>query len=219
MPRVPATPPRAEPRSPRRSPTPDERQRDAERTRQRILDAAVEEFAAKGYAGARVAEIARRAGVNAQLIAYYFDGKQGLYDTLRERWESTEAIFAAPEQPFATLITGYLNAVCDQPSWARLLIWQALGDGSQRPDTEASQAVDLTESVADIRRRQETGELNDEYDAETILVVLWSAIMAPITMPQAIQHACGADLNSAEFRERYAAQLKRLFAGPTINHG
>jgi AcrR family transcriptional regulator len=219
MPRSSAKPPRAEPRSPRRSPAPDERQRDAERTRQRILDAAVEEFAAKGYAGARVAEIARRAGVNAQLIAYYFDGKQGLYDTLRERWESTEAIFAGPDRPFAALISGYLNAVCNQPSWARLLIWQALGDGSGSQQANAAQSANLTQAVADIRRRQEIGELSDEYDAETILVILWSAVMAPITMPQTIQHACGADLNSPEFKDRYAAQLQRLFAGPTPNDG
>jgi TetR/AcrR family transcriptional regulator len=214
MPRSSARPARVEPRSPRRSPTPDERQRDAERTRQRILDAAVEEFSAKGYAGARVAEIARRAGVNAQLIAYYFDGKQGLYDTLRERWESDKAIFAGPDQPFSALISGYLNAVCDRPSWARLLVWQALGDGSGPQEANAAQSADITEAVADIRRRQGTGELSDQYDAETILVILWCAIMAPITMPQAIQNACAADLNSLEFRARYAAQLQRLFAGP-----
>ena len=61
-------------RSTRRAPAPHERQRDPERTKARILDAATEEFSAKGFAGARVSEIAARAGVNQQLIAYYFDG-------------------------------------------------------------------------------------------------------------------------------------------------
>lgn len=206
---------RADARSPRRAPAPDERQRDAERSRQLILDAAVEEFSAKGFAGARVAEIATRAGVNAQLIAYYFGGKQGLYDTLRSKWESDEAVFAAPDQPFRAVIGAYLDAVCDHPSWARLLVWQALGDESER--TGPSSAPSTAEAVDDIRRRQESGELTREFDPETILVVLWSAVMAPITMPRVIQEACGADLHSAEFRTRYAAQLKRLFAGPQAN--
>src|SRR5919197_2535533 len=74
----------------RRSPSAQQRQRDPERTRKRILDAAIEAFSAKGYAGARVAEIADRAGVNKQLIAYYFGGKEGLYQEIGRRWRDHE---------------------------------------------------------------------------------------------------------------------------------
>ena len=49
---------------PRRSPAAGERQRDAERSRQALLTAALDEFSLKGFAGARVAEIAERAGVS-----------------------------------------------------------------------------------------------------------------------------------------------------------
>jgi TetR/AcrR family transcriptional regulator len=201
-------------RSPRRAPAPDDRQRDAERSKQSILEAAVEEFSAKGFAGARVAEIAARAGVNAQLIAYYFGGKRGLYDTLRGRWESARDIFGGSDQPFPAVIGAYLKAVFDQPSWARLLVWQALGDGSER-DAGSPHAASMADAVADIRQRQQRGELTSDFDPETILVVLWSAVMAPVTMPQVIQEACGADLHSAQFRARYAAQLTKLFAGPS----
>src|SRR5450759_1887534 len=62
-----------------RSPAAGERQRDAERSRQALLTAALDEFSLKGFAGARVAEIAERAGVNKQLINYYFGSKEGLY--------------------------------------------------------------------------------------------------------------------------------------------
>ena len=48
-------------------------------TRARILKAAVEEFAARGYDGAGVDRIARRARVNKALIYYYFESKRGLY--------------------------------------------------------------------------------------------------------------------------------------------
>ncbi|MGO8951057.1 MAG: TetR/AcrR family transcriptional regulator [Ktedonobacterales bacterium] len=212
MPRSRAVRGGSEGRSPRRSPSPETRQRDAERTRQRILDAAVEEFSAKGFAGARVAEIAARAGVNAQLIAYYFGGKQGLYDTLRRTWESEEAVFATPENPFPALIGAYLDAVCDHPSWARLLIWQALGDGSEQK-TNSSQKASMAEAVDNIRRRQDSGELTKAFDPEVILTVLWSAVMAPITMPSVLQQACGADFDSPEFRTQYLSQLKRLFMG------
>jgi TetR/AcrR family transcriptional regulator len=48
----------------------------------RISTAAREEFARRGYAGARVEQIARRAGVNKQLLFYYFHSKRGLFQAV-----------------------------------------------------------------------------------------------------------------------------------------
>jgi len=53
--------------------------RDAEATRQRILDAAEVEFSAKGLAGARVDVIAAGAGANKRMIYYYFGNKEALF--------------------------------------------------------------------------------------------------------------------------------------------
>ena len=53
--------------------------RDPERTQSSILAAATAEFTAKGLNGARVDEIARRAGVNKRMIYHYFGDKEGLY--------------------------------------------------------------------------------------------------------------------------------------------
>jgi AcrR family transcriptional regulator len=53
--------------------------RDPERTQASILAAATAEFTAKGLNGARVDEIARRAGVNKRMIYHYFGDKEGLY--------------------------------------------------------------------------------------------------------------------------------------------
>ncbi len=51
----------------------------ADRTRARILDAAVREFSANGLAGARTIRIAAEAGVNKALLYYYFKSKETLY--------------------------------------------------------------------------------------------------------------------------------------------
>jgi len=48
----------------------------------RIGAAAREEFAKRGYGGARVEQIARRAGVNKQLLFYYYHSKRGLFQTV-----------------------------------------------------------------------------------------------------------------------------------------
>ena len=56
-----------------------ERKRDPERTSAAILAAAVAEFSQRGYEGARVDAIARRAKINKRMLYHYFGGKDGLY--------------------------------------------------------------------------------------------------------------------------------------------
>jgi TetR/AcrR family transcriptional regulator len=61
------------------------RQRDAERTKRRLLDAAELEFEAKGFDGARLGVIGRAAGVQGALIHHYFGDKEGIYRAVLER--------------------------------------------------------------------------------------------------------------------------------------
>jgi AcrR family transcriptional regulator len=53
--------------------------RDPERTRQKILAAATDEFARYGLGGARVDRIALRAGANKRMLYYYFGDKDKLF--------------------------------------------------------------------------------------------------------------------------------------------
>ena len=67
--------------------------RSADVSKNRIIKAAIEEFSAKGFDGARVDELARRSGVNKTLIYHYIGNKDRLftaaleatYRTIRER--------------------------------------------------------------------------------------------------------------------------------------
>ena len=59
--------------------------RDADRTRLEILTVATHEFADKGYAGARVDEIAAKTRTTKRMIYYYFGGKEKLYIAVLER--------------------------------------------------------------------------------------------------------------------------------------
>ena len=61
------------------------RRRDAARTRNEILDVATREFADRGFAGARVDEIAERTRTTKRMIYYYFGGKEQLYVAVLEQ--------------------------------------------------------------------------------------------------------------------------------------
>jgi AcrR family transcriptional regulator len=199
------TPPDESTRHARRAPAPAERRRDAERTRQRILDAALAEFAAKGFAGARVADIAERAGLNQQLISYYFGGKEGLYAELLARWHEREVELDDSAGTLADLVVAYLDANCDQPDMARLLVWDELtahGDVEVRPG-EAPE-------VADVRRRQQAGEVAADLDPGFLLLALMGAVAAGVTMPRMAARVTGVDPASPEFAARYREELRRL---------
>ncbi|MFD1558198.1 TetR family transcriptional regulator [Paraburkholderia silviterrae] len=58
---------------------PTRRQQLAAKTRERIFNIAIREFADKGFSGARVETIATRAKVNIRMIYHYFGGKEALY--------------------------------------------------------------------------------------------------------------------------------------------
>jgi AcrR family transcriptional regulator len=189
-------------RRPRRGPS-----RDPERTRQALLDAALAEFAAKGLAGARVNEIAARAGVNKQLISYYFDGKRGLYEALGERWLEREREFADPALPLGELVARYVRETVEQREMTRLFLRQGIEDDDE---PEADEVAGEQPEVADLRRRQQEGELDPRLDPAFLMLVLQGAASAGVAFPGDVRRFTGLDPASEEFAERYGAQLRLI---------
>lgn len=198
-------------RSPRRAPTAAQRSASAEATRERILAAATAEFGTKGYAGARTAGIAARAGVNQQLISYYFGGKQGLLTELRRRWMATEDDVDTTRTSYLDRVLAYLDATLDNPDRARLVIWQALGDqpadGDEQPDRLARR---LRDSVAGIRAQQASGTITDAFDAEFLLLTAYALTFAPIALPHIVEGIFGTSGLDRQYRQRLRTHLAVL---------
>ena len=98
--------------------------------REKLLAAGTELFAAKGFAGVSIRELATAAGVNSALISYHYGGKEGLYEAvITAQYERLigkfEAIAAAtvPVQEKIRLYADVIrrNHTGDQPLMARLI--------------------------------------------------------------------------------------------------
>lgn len=187
----------------RRSPSASERKRDPERTRARIIEAAVAEFGAKGYAATRTTDIAARAGVNKQLISYYFGGKEGLYQEVATSWHSSAAEMASQDQPLDTVLASFVATTLTDHG--RLWAWSNLA-GDSPPTDEAF----LRAQVDRMRDRQAAGELPADLDPGLLLLALMAAASAPLTLRHTAGQITGEDPATPEFAEKYAAQLALL---------
>ena len=89
-----------------------ERKRDPDRTRASILAAAVHEFSQRGYEGARVDAITKRAKVNKRMLYHYFGGKDGLYLAVLEgRYQAIRSAEAALDLTHRVPIEGMRNLI------------------------------------------------------------------------------------------------------------
>jgi TetR/AcrR family transcriptional regulator len=106
--------------------------------RAKILAAAEELFAARGFAGTSVRDIARSAGVNPAMIHYYFGNKESLYRAIIESAASTiralliTATSSAQtlEETLSRFVSGYANYIFSHTNLARVLHRELLAGGS-----------------------------------------------------------------------------------------
>jgi TetR/AcrR family transcriptional regulator len=103
--------------------------RDASRTREKILKAAIREFSARGYAGGRIEGIARRSGVAKGLVFHHFASKEGLYlavmeriyESLRRRQNETQLEGLGPVEGMRRLVVDTFRGFREMPEIIRLM--------------------------------------------------------------------------------------------------
>lgn len=103
--------------------------RNKERTQSLILAAATDEFAEKGFAGARIEKIAERSGSNKRMLYYYYQNKEDLfvavmesaYKTIRDAESELHLLELPPVEAIRRLITFTWDYYLLHPEFLRLL--------------------------------------------------------------------------------------------------
>jgi AcrR family transcriptional regulator len=158
------------------------RGRDAEATKRRLIAAAEAEFAAQGYQGARLRNIAHEAGVQAALIHHYFGDKQGLYrvviDTAMQESSALSWDILEEEADFATLVERFVSMLMrfnfERRNFMALL--RREGEGGSHANDVGREVMDrlitpVLEAVRGfLRERQRLGEVRQDVDIEALIV-------------------------------------------------
>jgi TetR/AcrR family transcriptional regulator len=134
--------------------------RNPEATRQKLLTAARREFANSGLAGARVDEIAARAGVNKQLVYHYFGDKDALYlavlewvyEEIRTQERNLNLAGLPPRDAIRKLIESSFDHLAAHPDFILLLNDENRGGarhvrGSRRLEAMHSPLVSMVSRI------------------------------------------------------------------------
>ncbi len=140
-------------------------------SRTRIADAALSEFSASGFDGARIARIARNAAVNKQLLYYYYGSKTKLYEAVVQRVSGTltERIrVRAPTDNPVDRIRARMGALfhhlASHADEARLVVIAVSEDEERSAPIRAAVESFTTLVRQEISAAQGTGYLRDDVD-------------------------------------------------------
>ena len=187
--------------------------RDPERTKKRILTAAEKEFSAKGFAGARVDAIAKRARVNKRMLYHYFGNKEGLFrEILRLAMTEADSPFRSLDPPpsIGEHLLHFHNASANNPDFVRLLEWEALTFGSKRIIGEEERRAQELDGLRHIEHAQAEGWLPVDVDPAQWLLTMMGLIMFPFAFPQMTLLVTGLAPNDPEFLRRRAEFLRHF---------
>lgn len=168
-------------------------------TSRRILDAAAQEFAAHGIAGARIDRITAAAHTNKAQLYGYFGSKEGLLDAvLADCLEHS-----ANAVPFdINDLAGWAVAMYDEnlrhPTLARLMGWIRL---EQRPAGLLFGNLDLEPKLTAVAQAQAAGQIRPGDPSDLLALVV---AMACAWSPTSGAYAATADEPSADHDRRRA---------------
>ena len=186
--------------------------RDPGRTRARILAAALAEFAAKGFAGARVDAIARRAKGNKRMLYHYFGNKEALFSAvLRHKMEERRSWAEAISNDPAERLSFWFETACDDPDWVRLLEWEAL-QGSAKVIDEKKRRAACADWLKRMRQRQRGGQVTSSFDPCHLALAIQSLTMFPAAFPQLVRLATGRSIEDPKFQNGYRKFLREFAA-------
>jgi AcrR family transcriptional regulator len=195
----------------------------SQKSMQSIFDAARQVFARKGFAGARIEEIANNSGANKQRIYAYFGSKAELYRRVLldvyTQAAHQEKIMSLTEAdiPHLTykLVSAFIEFHHSHPEFWKLLSWENISQAHSLKDTEWSQIrgsyIDHVEKLFCAGCRNGIFKTDTDFSSYimTIFAVTYFYYSNRLTISQLLNIESDTELN----RKAFAEQIAKLIDG------
>ncbi len=189
-------------------------------TRSRILQAALDVFAARGFDAATIREITSRVGLSHGLVKYHFKSKDALwreairfmFDRVRPAMQLTEyeTSTLSPREQFEAELRRGIQYYARHPEHLRILMHETMNDGARLQWIIDNFRKDLiTEALKRIREHIDAGVLPD-VDPLHLYYATSGAIQMIFALAPEIHRSQGVDLSSPDAINRHVATITRL---------
>lgn len=200
--------------------TPQPVQRNPDRTRRRILQAAIRLFANHGFHAVSVDQIVGKARVNKRMVYHYFGSKDALFEAaLSEVYQRIESIeFHAvergrsPREKLSRLLESYFEFLDAEPEFTRLLQWENLEKG--RHLTKENHLLTKNPFLARFRTIVEDGVTGGEFrrdlDVTHLMIHFIGLCFIYHSNRFSLSQSLELDLGDPKVKERGLNQVLRL---------
>jgi TetR/AcrR family transcriptional regulator len=200
------------------------RRRRPDATRRRILDAATDEFAAKGLAGARVNEIARRARINKRMLYHYFGDKEALwlavleeaYLNIRSNEQKLDVTRFAPKLGMRRLIEFNLSYVQSHPQFISLLLTENVHRARYLRRSRKVRALhtSLLDVITDLLARgRSAGVFRTGVDAAELYITIAALSFFYFSNIHTLSTIFARDFNAAAARRKHREHVVNVVLG------
>ncbi|WBU58070.1 TetR family transcriptional regulator [Paracoccus sediminicola] len=199
------------------------RPRDAEQSRNLILQAALEEFSTYGHSGARVDRIAGSAGVSKPLIYDHFGDKDGLYAAalkqayvqIREGERELKLDDLGPEDAIRSLVRFTMDHFREKPWFIRMLNTENLLGGEtirRMEDAKDVQSILVERLQTVLKRGAASGVFRDDVDPVEFYVFIASLCYFPVSNIHTLRVVFGLPMD-ADWLNRRADEAAEMVLG------
>ena len=192
--------------------------RAGEANTQRILDAALEVFAAYGFQGARIDQIATAAGLSKPNLLYYFRTKEDLYTAVLRRtldmWlEPLQELdsLSDPRVALSAYITRKLDYSRSHPTASRLFAMEVLQGAPHIEDELKGPLKELVDEKAEVIRAWARSGKIAKCDPYHLIFSIWSTTQHYADFDVQVRAVLGQDYAGEGRFEDAARFLEQLF--------
>ena len=192
------------------------REQQKQATRAKILQAALDLFAERGFDGASIRDIAKRAGVFHGLIKYHFESKEELWKSAVDYLFERQSREMADPDGFDDLpareqahdwIKRYVHYCARHPEHARIMVQESLRDTERLRWAVKTHIEPLHKTARRITQRWIEAGVYPAIPLHAIIYMVSAAAQSPFMLAPELKHGAGINMSNPAQIDAYADAL------------
>lgn len=181
------------------------------KARPALLEAAIHEFAEKGFDGATTVGIARRANANQPLVHHHFGSKEKLFRTVLDVLfgELREAVIPSgvAHDDAREMIRRFVLFTARRPELARIWVIECARRGRHASYVLEKHIGPITELLRPLLRTAARKGAMPAVDATMLLYAIQGLASYPFLVPEQVRHVSKREASSDAFAKQYAESV------------